>query len=159
VTGYLRKNHFKGYWNKYNIVVAVCGPVDSLLFEEPEFQWFHCYNYYGQIIRDVGLQLPGSRFYYLNDFTGRISYLGVFPFPLADYPYERTVYIELDSRLSNEFIGYPELLLDRRLQDNPVLDRYSYAKYHKNELIANEVILIMPYGLTYLANLTPNSGR
>ncbi len=136
VTGYLRKNHFKGYWNKYNIVVAVCGPVDSLLFEEPEFQWFHCYNYYGQIIRDVGLQLPGSRFYYLNDFTGRISYLGVFPFPLADYPYERTVYIELDSRLSNEFIGYPELLLDRRLQDNPVLDRYSYAKYHKNELIA-----------------------
>lgn len=133
---YLKKNYFKGYWNKYDLRVAICRPIDSVLIEGPEYQWFHCYSFYGEIIRDVGLRLPNSKFYYLDDFTGRISYLGKFSFPIVEYPFEITFYVELDSKLSNDFLGYPELLLDKKLQSDRLIEQYSYAKYHKKNLIA-----------------------
>jgi two-component system nitrogen regulation sensor histidine kinase NtrY len=133
---YLKKNYFKGYWNKYDLQVAICSPVDSVLIEDSDYQWYHCYDFYGQIIRDVGLKIKNSKFYNLDDLTGRISYLGKFPIPLNDYPFEITLYIELDSKLSNDFLGYPELLLDKKLQDDRLINQYSYAKYHKQELIS-----------------------
>jgi two-component system, NtrC family, nitrogen regulation sensor histidine kinase NtrY len=136
VNDYLKKNYFKGYWNKYDLQVTICSPIDSVLIEVPNYQWYHCYNFFGQIIRDVGLKLPNSKFYYLDDLTGRISYLGKFSIPLLDYPFEISLYVELDSKLSNDFLGYPELLLDKKLQDDRLIEQYSYAKYHKKELIA-----------------------
>jgi two-component system, NtrC family, nitrogen regulation sensor histidine kinase NtrY len=136
ISDYLKKNYFRGYWNKYDLTITVCRPVDSVLIEIPDYQWFPCYPFFGQIIRDVGLKLPNSKFYYLDDLTGRISYLGKYSIPVNVFPYEISLYIELDSKLSNDFLGYPELLLNKNLQSDRLIDQYSYAKYHKKELIA-----------------------
>jgi nitrogen fixation/metabolism regulation signal transduction histidine kinase len=47
-----------------------------------------------------------------------------------------TMYIELESRLISEEFGYPELLLDETVDVNSYLSEYSYAKYYRNNLIA-----------------------
>jgi hypothetical protein len=49
---------------------------------------------------------------------------------------ELTFFIELESRLIAEDLGYPELLLDEKYQKNKLMEEYSYAKYYKNQLIA-----------------------
>ena len=44
--------------------------------------------------------------------------------------------MSLTSRLIAEELGYPELLLDKKYQKNKLLEEYSYAKYYKNQLLA-----------------------
>lgn len=128
---YLKKNHFNGYWNKYDLIIAFCGPEDKLLTGN----WVYCYGYYDDIIKENGFSLTGSDFYYLDKHNGRISYLGVLTFNQGENTSEITLFIELDSRLNRDLLGYPELLLDEKLNQKRVIDQYSYAKYHKGNLV------------------------
>ncbi|MBN2523548.1 MAG: GHKL domain-containing protein [Bacteroidales bacterium] len=133
---YLSKNYFTGYWNKYNLQITLCGPTDSVLIEIPDYRWFYCYGFFDDIISEIGLGLPGSSFYYLDNYTGRISYVGRFPFKIAEFPYEITLFIELDSKITQDLLGYPELLLDQKFHLERLIDKYSYAKYYKGDLVA-----------------------
>jgi signal transduction histidine kinase len=47
------------------------------------------------------------------------------------------LYIEFNSRYTPEEIGYPELLLDRKVRTNTDLSRYSYARYNTNKLVSH----------------------
>lgn len=131
---YLKNKYFSGYWQRYDFQIALCGPGDSLLIDD---QWFYCYGFYDEMIEKTGFILPGNRFYYLERNTGRINYLGRFPYQIKDYPVEITLFIELDSRLSTNQLGYPELLLDEKLYKAKLIEKYSYAKYFKNNLVAH----------------------
>jgi two-component system, NtrC family, nitrogen regulation sensor histidine kinase NtrY len=135
---YLKKNYFTGYWNKYDIQITLCGPKDSVLIEVPEFQWFYCYGFFNDIIDHQGISLPGSNFYFIENYTGRISYIGKIPFRLSQSSDDITLFIELNSRLTNDLIGYPELLLDEKLHMKRLIDQYSYAKYHNGNLVAQD---------------------
>lgn len=128
---YLKKSHFTGYWNKYDMIIAFCGPEDKLLTGN----WVYCYGYYDDLIRENGFSLAGSDFYYLDKHNGRISYLGLLTFNQGDSKNEITLFIELDSRLNKDLLGYPELLLDEKLYQKRAIDNYSYAKYHKSKLV------------------------
>jgi len=129
---YLKKNHFNGYWKKYDVIIAFCGPDDKLLTGN----WVYCYGYYDDIIAENGFSLAGSNFYYLDKHTGRISYLGILTFNKGEPANEITLFIELDSRLNRDVLGYPELLLDEKLYQKRAIDQYSYAKYHKGQLVS-----------------------
>ncbi|MBN1597915.1 MAG: GHKL domain-containing protein [Bacteroidales bacterium] len=133
---YLKKNHFSGFWNKYDIQIAICGPSDSVLIEIPEYQWYYCYGFYESIVEYSGIKLPESDFYYLDKHDGRISYLGEIVYEINSDPGEKTLFIELDSRLTNELLGYPELLLNEKFHQQRLIDKYSYAKYHRGVLVA-----------------------
>ncbi|MGD2034851.1 MAG: ATP-binding protein, partial [Bacteroidales bacterium] len=52
------------------------------------------------------------------------------------HPYELTLFVELDSKISQDLLGYPELLLDRKFHQDRLIDKYSYAKYYKGNLVA-----------------------
>jgi signal transduction histidine kinase len=132
---YLEKNYFAGFWSKYHVKITVCTPTDNVLIEVPDFQWFYCYGWFDAIINDIGINLPETRFTYLENMTGRISYLGRFPFELQEPFGEITLFIELDSKLSVNLLGYPELLLAKNFNKGQLLDRYSYAKYYKGKLV------------------------
>lgn len=132
---YLTKNYFTGFWSKYHLRITLCRPTDNVLIEVPEFQWVHCYSFFDTLSRDIGFNLPESNFYYLDYQAGRISYLGRFPFLFDEPPYEITLFIELDSRLTRNLLGYPELLLDKELQKERLIKKYSYAKYYKGNLV------------------------
>ena len=131
---YMGKNYFTGYWSKYDMQITLCRPIDNVLIELPDYQWVHCYSFFDNMIEDIGLSLPETRFYYLNKQNGRISYLGRFPF-ISESGEEKTLFIELNSRLNRNLLGYPGLLLDAELQKERIIEKYSYAKYYKGNLV------------------------
>lgn len=134
--GYLQKNYFTGFWKKYNFQITVCTPHDSIYFELPEFESFHCYSFFDTIKAQIGLQIPNTSFEYLDENTGRILYLGQFAYNHPSLNQEVKLYIELDSKLTSETLGYPELLLDDKLRKPNLYEGYSYGKYYQGKLIS-----------------------
>ena len=131
----LRRNYMSGYWTKYDLRVTVCRPADSLYVEPPVDESFHCFTFFEEMILENGIQIAGSDFYFLDNLNGKISYLGSIPYFRADS--EHRVFIELDSKILSEELGYPELLLDDDFMSFTNAD-FSFAKYHGGELITQD---------------------
>ncbi|TAL58399.1 MAG: GHKL domain-containing protein [Bacteroidetes bacterium] len=136
-TRLLISKYFSGYWEKYEIKVSVfdtsCLPlVQGSLPEHDNL------NYFEEVIASGGTPAKSSKFFYLTNSSGRISYLARIPlmqhkdslYRMAD------LFIEFDSRIVSEEMGFPELMLDRKFGiANDLLD-YSYAKYKDGNLVA-----------------------
>jgi len=129
----LRHNYLSGYWSKYDIQVAVCRPDDRLYLEPPDNTYTHCFTFFDEMIKERGIEVPGSDFYFLDNLNGRISYLAAIPYYQAEN--EHRVYIELNSKIFSEELGYPELLLDKNYRTF-TSSRFSYARYNGGELFA-----------------------
>jgi two-component system nitrogen regulation sensor histidine kinase NtrY len=136
IYAYLQKKYFTGFWNKYNFRFIDCRPVDSIYFEVPEKRKFRCYDFFDGVISESGISLPNSKFYYVEYLNGRINYLGMIRYSEPGKANEISLFIELESRLVSQELGYPELLLDSKFAKNTSLSDFSYGKYHKNGLIA-----------------------
>ncbi len=135
LVNHLNRNYFSGYWTKYELQYTVCRPDDRVYLAPPDDEWFHCYGFFDEMIQSMGIEIPGSDFYYLDNMNGRISYLAVIPYQMAGE--EHRIFIELDSRIISEELGYPELLLDERYSAFTSLD-FSYARYNKGILISRD---------------------
>ncbi len=132
---YLDVNYFNSFFRKYDMQVAACAP-DFDLYLESTHELVDCYEFFEDMIYNYGIRInPESDFFFLDNFNNQISYLGSISFQYDHYPYEKTVYVSLDSRLITEHLGYPELLIEGELTRHPAIRNYSYAKYHKNNLI------------------------
>jgi len=127
----LRRNYLSGYWSKYDIQVAVCRPDDNLYLEPPDDSYEHCYTFFDEMILENGIEVPGSDFYFLDNLNGRISYMAAIPYYRAER--EHRVYIEINSKIFSEELGYPELLLDAHYSSF-TSSRFSYARYNGGEL-------------------------
>jgi len=125
---YLQRMYFSGYWTKYDLQIALCRPPDSLFLETT----VHCYDFYGRLVIQEGIKVEDSDFYYLNNLNGRISYLGVIPYNVMDD--EITLFLELNSRIISEELGYPSLLMN---ESESAGDPFSYAKYNAGKLITS----------------------
>jgi len=131
----LRRNYMSGYWTKYDLRVTVCRPADSLYVEPPVDESYHCFTFFDEMILESGIEIAGSDFYFLDNLNGKISYLGSIPYFRADS--EHRVFIELDSKILSEELGYPELLLDDDFRSFTNAD-FSFAKYHGGNLITQD---------------------
>jgi signal transduction histidine kinase len=131
----LRRNYLSGYWTKYDIQVTVCRPDDNVYLEPPDDQWEHCYTFFDEMILENGMEIPESDFYFLDNLNGRISYLAAIPYYRAER--EHRVYIELNSKIFSEELGYPELLLDENYSKF-TSSRFSFARYNGGDLIAQD---------------------
>jgi two-component system nitrogen regulation sensor histidine kinase NtrY len=132
---HLRRNYFSGYWTKYDLQITVCRPDDQVYLPPPDDEWFPCYNFFDEMIESEGIGVPSSDFYFLDNLNGRISYLASIPYYQAAS--EHRVFIELDSRIFSEELGYPELLLDDRYNAfTPT--HFSYARYNRGTLITRD---------------------
>lgn len=132
---YLARRYFGGYLSRYDFQVTVCDPGDSVLVQ-PENHMVHCYSFFAELIKNSGIPLSDSGFYYLDNRNGRISYFGRFEYALEKRREPVAINIQLDSRPVSEEPGYPELLLDAKNIGNPMLKGYSYAKYYHGKLIS-----------------------
>lgn len=133
----IQQQYFSGYWDKYDVKVTyfdtMCTP--QLRSSSPNSD--NITKYDEQIEKD-GTPTFSEHFYFLNNNTGRISYLTriVLQRPGAEKNLGHgTMFVELESKLMSEEIGFPELLLDRELGINQKLINYSYAKYKGGALI------------------------
>lgn len=131
---YLMRTYFNGYFRKYDIQFSFCTPGDSLLIQ-PENVFEPCFPFFDKMITKSGIMIPGTSFYFMNYMNGRVSYLGKLNYPMRGKINGITVFVEINSKIVSEGIGFPELLLDRSLI-RPFRYKYlSYAKYFEEELV------------------------
>lgn len=135
IDDYLRGNYFSGFWEKYDLHFTLCSPEDSLYIEPFTDTWYPCYEFFDELFADSRFRIPGSRFYFVDNMNGRISYFAGFKFYSSDSSAEASLFLELDSRLVTEELGYPELLLRDRPRNAALRRHYTYAKYSNGELI------------------------
>lgn len=127
-------NYLSGYFKKYDFQVTVCLPTSNIRIGKTG-QVFRCFDFFEDMLNEYGLRIPGTSFFHLNNQNGRISYLGMLEYVLPNGE-EICIYLELDSKLSRELLGYPELLLEGHIPGKSLLAQYSVAKYYQGELIA-----------------------
>ncbi len=134
VHSYLLMRYFKGYWNKYDLSVYLCNPGDMIMVNDEKEE--SCSGFFRTLIQEIGTPLRNSRFYYLDYQNGQITYFGAFFYPSRVPGDSNGLYLQLDSRLLYEQLGYPELLLDEATSREMMPSPYSYAKYYDGQLVA-----------------------
>ena len=131
---YLTHNYFSGYFRKYDIQYTFCTATDPVLIQ-PENISEPCFPFFEKMIKRSGIKIPGSSFYFMNNMNGRISYLGKLHYPLAHDSNGISVFIEINSKIIAEGIGFPELLMDSAMIKPLSYKHLSYAKYFEEELV------------------------
>lgn len=133
IENHLNEKYFSGYWNKYSIIYYPCFEGDTIVLNN-EYS-LSCFDYYHDKIKYEGEVIDQTSFYQLSNLAGRIDYLAELDFSLEDSN-KVNLYIELSSSIVNQFVGYPELLIDERsYSDYLDFSKYSYAVYHKSNLV------------------------
>jgi signal transduction histidine kinase len=130
---YITKKYFNGYWEKYKIQITICGYNDSLSFQ-PGSNSLKCKDFFNNLISSIGKPSDNKNLFILNYETGGSSYISSINI-LKDTLKQKTIYIELNSKFIPKGLGYPELLIDKKIFINTDLTNYSYAKYKNAELI------------------------
>lgn len=132
---YLARTYFSGYFRKYDIQFTFCSGADSLLIK-PENNHVPCFPFFDYLIQESGIKVQGCNyFYFMNNMNGRVSYLGEIHYPVIEAPGGVSIYIEIDSKIISEGIGFPELLMDRSVIKPQRYKYLSYAKYYDDELV------------------------
>jgi two-component system, NtrC family, nitrogen regulation sensor histidine kinase NtrY len=132
---YLRDNYFLGFWSKYDVQTTVCTSFDDLKIIETG-ESYNCFDYFKHDADQKGIEIPNTNFYFIDNDDGRICYLGIVSFKAKGVDsIETKLFIELNSRLLSQELGYPDLLLDKKVIDANLANKYSYAKYRNNKLL------------------------
>ncbi|MBA3970811.1 MAG: hypothetical protein H0X46_01455, partial [Bacteroidetes bacterium] len=132
----VRQQYFSGFWEKYDVHVALfdsaCAPI--IRSQNPLFDNNF---YFDELIEKRGRETSCEGFSFINNSSGKISYLAKIPLFRNSSPASRygTIYIELDAKFISDEVGFPELLLDRNIGLSQELGNYSYAKYKHNQLM------------------------
>ena len=133
---------------KYNITLSTCSP-NNLITLGQGTDPVGCFAFYENMIKEYGVALaPGSNIYYLHDYNGLASYLGMFTyFDPSTYQVSR-LFLELESKYKNDVLVNPFDAVTARASTAASLSRhYSYARYSDDRLVA--------YGGSYDYPVTP----
>lgn len=129
----LGENYFSSLSTGYDIRVTVCGEGDRLILDDT-FAETDCFSYFRDLLsRGVPLH-DNSHFFYINDQSGKIRYLGLFMYRVPGVGLRR-MYIEIDSRMMKEQRGYSDIFPEARGHNFNIPSNYSYAKYISQALV------------------------
>ncbi len=131
---YITQEYFSGYLRKYELQITICDGSDSLQIR-PDNQIVPCFPFFDGMISENGIRIPGTKFYYMENMNGRISYLGKLFYPLLSDSLGVSIFIDLQSKLLPKGIGFPELLLDKSMKEPDRYKHFSYAKYYHRKLV------------------------
>ena len=144
----LMDRHLSGLAERYEVQITRCVPGETMEIDaNPVLR--NCYHFFHHSILRYGSPLAeGSNIYHLHNGKGRMSYIGVFNYHSYSYGYV-DLYVEIDSKPTQETIGYPELLSDQRSTSPQQLPKgYSFAKYVQGNLDAVSGSYIYPTRFT-----------
>ncbi len=132
----IRQIYFSGFWEKYDVKISFYDSSCSPLIKPQNFL-FDNNIYYDELITKKSLPTSNKHLFFLKNASGKINYLAkIVLFDSAHTPTKPgTLYIELDAKQNSNEIGFPELLLDKKLSPSDELTNYSYAKYKHHQLI------------------------
>lgn len=135
VEPYLLQNYFGGYWRQYEVQFTICTATDSVEVQ-PDNELLPCYPFFEALIDEQGLKIAETDFFFMDQMNGRVAYFGRLHYSTPGFPGGITLFIEMNSRIQPEGIGFPELLLDEKAtRSSGNLKKYAFAKYHDNQLL------------------------
>ncbi|MFV0553264.1 MAG: ATP-binding protein [Mangrovibacterium sp.] len=131
---YVNYEYMSHISSRYHVWLTVCTPDDALRIE-PEGTNVSCYAFFEEMLEAAGSPIPHSHFYYIDMPNGVLSYFGKFVYPLGEGE-ESTLFMQLEARLQEEGLGFPELLTDNSQLTPNKYSTFSFAKYHDGQLIS-----------------------
>lgn len=134
-------SYFNGFWDKYNKQIWICKPYQKLIIQ-PNNVEIPCDTLFQNMINEGGKPTISSHLFYLRNNSINNNYIAIID--LAKYikkpnqkVYPYKIYIELYSKYIPRELGYPELLIDQKVNQRQFSGSYSYAKYKNHELVMN----------------------
>lgn len=132
---YLERTYFSGFFRQYDLQITICTGSDSLILH-PNQLVVPCFPFFETMIAQYGYRLPGTTsFYFLDNMNGRISYFGHIHYPLTSDSIGVSIFLELNSNIPSEGIGFPELLIDQSVRKTASYRRFDHANYYGGELV------------------------
>lgn len=134
---YLQHHYFYDFWGKYNLQVTVCQPNEVIHILPGNYDMV-CSLYFEDYIRTLGKPTISNNFFYLDNNTGRNSYIAMIPVSGSETGAPESllhIYLEFDAKFVARDMGFPELLIDDKVDINRELANYSYANYKDGRFI------------------------
>lgn len=125
----------KKYLKRYDYRITTCIESDSIFFDEEGLS-YGCFEYFRSMVLENGIIIPNTNFYYLDNNNGLMSYLGIFSVNVEPGVIVK-IYIEFDSKIFSEGLGYPDLMLDSKMSMKHNDRDYDFARYSKGVLVAS----------------------
>ena len=136
---------------QYNITLSTCTSSNLITLGQGT-EPVGCFSFYEDLIKEYGVALAsGSNIYYLRNYNGLASYLGMFTyFDPSNYEVSR-LFLEIESKFKNDVLTNPLDAITARAGTAATLSRrYSYARYSDDRLVS--------YGGSYDYPVTPPDG-
>lgn len=131
---YLDKSYFSGYWENYDRIYTICNHDSKLILEENNDSTESCFGFFSARMEEAGIPLSDSGLVFIENNSGRAYYLGCAYFNSKEGT-RNGLFIELINKIKYIQAGYPELLVDRKYFMQPLLRKYSIAKYVNDTLV------------------------
>jgi signal transduction histidine kinase len=131
----LTDKYFRGYFQRYDLYYHACKPNTNLHITD-ENKEENCIGFFVREKAEKGTPVIGSsHFWYMNNYWGRIHYLGDFKF-IGDKD-TTSLFLELYTKREIESsVGYPELLRFESSGIDYEAEGYSYAKYSEKKRVS-----------------------
>ncbi len=130
----LERYFARGVEQRYNIELTVCSP-NNLLDIGGGSDPVGCFPFYQDLIQRYGLPLTNNGFFFfMNNFDGQTSYLGVFTFVDLNTMIVNRLFIEINSKFTKNSAGY-DLFSESSNYQIKLPKQYSYARYSNNRLV------------------------
>lgn len=137
VYDFIREKYFNNFWNKYDIQMTICAGSDVLNIQ-PAGYLESCFTFFNRQTQSAGSEPIDSNLFFINDKLGNSNYLSILDLPGSGKFLNDSVriYIEIFQKYIYETgLGYPDLLIDEKVNLISGLENYSYAKYVDGKLI------------------------
>ncbi|MBP5611978.1 MAG: HAMP domain-containing protein, partial [Bacteroidales bacterium] len=133
---YLSDTYFSSYWQRYDLQALLCRDDDEILVW-PDNVRNNCVDMFTDMVRTQGVPVQGDDIWYIEDpAAAGASYLMWLPAECDGV--HVNLFLKLDAVAFNDKTGYPQLLLDGRTYNTPTPKGYSYAIYHRQELVQHQ---------------------
>lgn len=131
---YLSKTYFSDYFSKFDQQITVCNKEDLLIVKPNDIET-GCWEFFETMVKSTGYPTQNENLLFLKTGPDDNRYLAFFdysPDSLSETPFR--IFIEFYPKYVARDLGFPDLLIDRKVTRSPDLSDYSYAKYLNGNL-------------------------
>ncbi|NOX46904.1 MAG: HAMP domain-containing histidine kinase, partial [Chlorobi bacterium] len=128
---YIVDTYFSDYWSKYEFLITICDSSRNLEMEEDNMI-INCADYFNETKSEFGKKTQSPQLTFLDFKLANDYYLGIIS---PKFNPRLSIYFEIFSKHTPRGLGYPELLIDKKVLKASGLQNYSWARYEQNELV------------------------
>lgn len=136
IISYLDETYFNRFWNQYELLITICQS-EEVLSIQPGGYLSNCYDYFDGLLETPGAEMISPGLFFLNNKMENNNYIAAINFQDPEAQQDSVkIFIELFYKyISETGLGYPDLLIDKKVRIISGLSNYSYAKYVDDKLI------------------------